>query len=635
MTRLAVGLGLALALIGCARERGTPTLKPLPEPDLRPPLRSPGARSPRIANYDITAKFDPGTRRVTAAQSLRWRNAGASPVHTLPFHLYMNAFKDENTVFMTESRGRHRRARVNPDAPGHIDISSIRIGAGPNLRDRATFPGPDETVMHLPLPSPVPPGASVNVSFEFEVALPEVFARTGYKRDFAMVAQWFPKIGVRVGTPGQETWHCEPFHFLSEFFADFGVYQVSITVPDTHVVAAGGVLTSAESNGDGTRTLSYRAEDVHDFAWMTDPYMEMLAGNARVADGEVAVRVYFRPGQRAFASRHLHAAIGTVEVMSETLVPYPYSIISVVDPPPDAASGAGGMEYPTLVTTSGDSALFGARIRFPELVTVHEVGHNWMQGILASNEVDEAWLDEGVNNYVNGWVFERLYDGIAIDWLGRTIGPYMTLRALFTPETTPITTRSYEFPHARAYGTATYTQTALALRTLENLYGRVRFRAAVKAYAQAYAFKHPTGADFFATLERELGEDLDWFVQPAFNAGGAVDFRVDDAHCGKKACRIVVVNRGTVPVPVDVLVSFADGTEERLRWGDHTFWKVFDLQRANARVASVAIDPENLVLLDQTPVSNHLRIEPDPTAARKVGRDAQFWTQTLMQGVGL
>src|SRR6185503_10647150 len=108
-------------------------------------------------------------------------------------------------------------------------------------------------------------------------------------------------------------------------------------------------------NPDGTRVLTYRAEDVHDFAWMIDPYMTFIKGVTKVDGRDVEVRVYHRAAQADFAARHLQAAIGTIEQMSQLFVAYPWTMMSVIDPPPDAASGAGGMEYPTLVTTAGDS----------------------------------------------------------------------------------------------------------------------------------------------------------------------------------------------------------------------------------------------------------------------------------------
>jgi hypothetical protein len=619
----------------CERSRGTPTIKPLPEPDIIAARHAAEPQSPRIANYRIDAVFDAETMAIDATSELTWRNAGASPVESLPLHLYMNAFKSEDTVFMRESLGQHRRAKANFDRAGWIDVASISIDHGPNLRERATFPAGDETVLTVPLDRALASGESVTVKMEFHVQLPQVFARTGYKGAFAMVGQWFPKIGVRTGPAGGERWHCEPFHVQSEFFADFGVYDVSLTVPETYVIAATGVLTGVEDLGNGRRTLRYHAEDVHDFAWMADPYMEVLAGTATTAAGPVEVLVYHRPEQRAFAERHLRAGIGSIEVYSEMLVPYPWTRMTIITPPPNAADGAGGMEYPTLVTTAGDFAFAFDGVLLPETVTIHEVGHNWFQGIVASNEVDEAWLDEGVNEYLNGVVLERIYGTPnQLAWDGWSGDYYRMRQALLHWPATPIATASYAFPTMLEYGSATYSKTALALRTLENLVGRERFLAALGAFARTWAFRHPTGADFFAALEQHLGEDLDWFVTPAFYGAGATDFRVENVACHRERCEVLVANRGAVRVPVDIDVRFDDGHIETAHWDGAEPWRELVFER-DAEVTAVDIDPDHRIVLDETPWANAWRRANDRGPSRRAGARAQSWTQTLMQVTGL
>ncbi len=318
---------------------------------------------------------------------------------------------------------------------------------------------------------------------------------------------------------------------MSEFFADFGNYDVTLTVPDTHVVAATGMLVKARDNADATRTLTYRAEAVHDFAWMADPFMQTISGLARTSTGDVEVRVYFRPEQAEFAERHLAAGIGAIEQFSKMFVPYPWTRMSIIDPPP-GADGAGGMEYPTLVTTGGDSVFMPEGFYLPEFVTIHEVGHNWFQGLLASNEVDEAWLDEGMNQYADGLVMNALYGEEAglIDWGGLYASYYAFGQAITrgpgeVPD--PIAQRSYQFVDFAAYGTATYYKTASAMRTLEKTVGSERFLAALRAYAEKHAFTHPSEADLVAALESKLGEDLDWLLGPAMHqAGASADLRV-------------------------------------------------------------------------------------------------------------
>jgi hypothetical protein len=235
----------------------------MPKIDGSPALRGGGAaRSPRIANYKIEARLDPVRHQITASETLTWTNTGASEVDSLPFHLYLNGFKNEQSLFMRSSRGVARTAHVSETGWGHIQIDSVHV-AGADLTGKLHPPAgagagaaADETVTELPLATPVAPGATIEVAFTFTAQLPEVFARTGYKADFHMIGQWFPKIGVRVGPPGAERWECQPFHINTEFFADFGTYDVALTIPNTHTVAATGVLTNAVDAGGGMRTLT-------------------------------------------------------------------------------------------------------------------------------------------------------------------------------------------------------------------------------------------------------------------------------------------------------------------------------------------------------------------------------------------
>ena len=650
----------------CSHDLGPPRVKPLPAVDHVPAVRNGAPRSPRIANYKLDARLDAATHQITATETLTWTNPGASAVDMLPFHLYMNAFKNESSLFMRTSRGEMRGAKASDTAWGWIQIDSLQI-AGVELATKLAYPGaPDETVADLPLAQPIEPGQTVEIAFKFTEQLPEVFARSGYKDDFNMVGQWFPKIGVRVGAPGLERWECQPHQAFTEFFADFGTYDVTLTVPSTHTVAATGVLVAATEAPGNMHTLTYHAEDVHDFAWMADPYMQVLKGQATVEDGTVAVRIYYRPEQEAFAQRHLQAAIGAIEKFSAYFVPYPWPIMSVIDPPPEAANGAGGMEYPTLVTTAGDSVFMRPGVYVPEFVTVHEIGHNWFQGMLASNEPVEAWLDEGVNEWADTHVMADLYGARTsiVDWLGFQ-ADYVSASTAFTDPTdwpSPIATAAYDFVDGDNYGQATYFGTQRALTTLERETGTTKFMAAMKAYARAWAFKHPTGRDFFAALERGLDQNLDWFVAPTFEQVGGMRLSVRDAGCrpvheprgvfddgaqkkktrteadapdtGAWECEVTVENTGVVHVPVDVELHFADGSTQRLAWDDRgqSAWQRFTVEHSSKLVA-VRLDPDNKVKVD-SPIQHQYRLEGDGAASLRASARIASWVETAMQMVG-
>lgn len=663
---LACGALATAGSTGCGPDHGAIRVRPLPPPDGTPARRAGSTlTADRIASYRIAAALDPATHQITATETLTWTNRGA-PTRTLPFHLYLNAFKNETTLFMRSARGQvgdTTRGAPGAGGWGWIDVTSVKV-AGEAAPLALVPSGPDETVATLTLPAEVATGATVSVEFAFTAQLPEVVARTGFAGEFHLVAQWFPKIGVRAADG--VGWECEPLHAFTEFYADFGTYDVELTVPNTYVVAATGVLTGAVDAPGGTRTLTYRAEDVHDFAWMADPYMEVRTGIATVDGSPVTVRVYHRPEHADFALRHLDAAVATVEKFSAWFVPYPWSTMTVVDPPLDAVAGAGGMEYPTFVTTAGDTALARPGMRLPEYVTVHEVGHSWFQGLLASNEPVEAWLDEGVNEWAGARLMTEVWGprGSALDWRGWQAELSALRRAVADDPgslPSPIASAAYAFVDGDAYGAQTYATAARALSTLEQTVGPQRFAAAIKAYATQWAFKHPTGRDLFETLGRELGQDLTWFVGPVFQQVGGLELGIRTATCrlthaprgvfgagpdrrtvgqgeapdtGAYACELVITSTGTVHVPLDIEVTFADGAHQRLRWDDRGAgaWQRFEIERSSPLV-EVWLDPDNKLAL-ASPMRHHYRLEGDGGAALRAGAWFAHVAQTLMQVVG-
>ena len=674
-----VALLLLLGLTpACGEALGPPRLRPAPTPDDVPALLGGGpARSPRLASYQIDARLDDARHVIEARQVLTWTNGGSSPVSSMPLHLYLNAFANDSTLLMTSLRGQMRRAEASAGGWGWIDVTSISevlaggAGPGPELRGLARFAADDHTVLELPLPRVVGPGERIELAMTFTAQLPEVFARTGHRGAFTMVGQWFPKPGVRVGPPGQETWSTLPFHGNAEFFADFGVYDVRLTVPQTHVIAATGVLTESTDHADGTRTLRYLAEDVHDFAWMADPFMETISALAQVGEHTVQVRVVHRPAQREFARRHLAAGVGAIEQFSARFGAYPWSIMTIVDPPLDAVDGAGGMEYPTLVTTAGDTALARPGMRLPEFVTIHEIGHNWFQGLLASDEAREPWLDEGVNEWADGVVMAALYGEptSALDWHGWQAESFRLRRALADDPASlpaPIASAAAAFADQDTYASASYAAPMAALRTVELLVGRDVFAARMKRYAQAWAFRHPTGEDLIAALATDGGPvDVRAVLTPALHEIGAVQLRIRAADCaplhpprgrfvdeatgasrlviaadapatGAWRCQVVVANLGPVPVPVDNETRFTDGSVRRDRWhpaaGERWHRVTFD---RSSPLAEVALDPDRTILLQDDPTELRLRTRGAAAASLRAGARVGFWSQAVMAGVGL
>ncbi|MBP7617644.1 MAG: hypothetical protein KA743_03970, partial [Geothrix sp.] len=349
------------------------------------------ARSPRIANYRIEATLDFEHKTLEGRETISWRNAGTAPTQELPLHLYLNAFKGPQSRFVQESGGRLRMDRLDrpadPQSWGYCRLTSVRMEG----RDLEGHDGEDETVRWLKLPRAVPPGETIQVEVTWENRYPKVFARSGWAGDFLMSGQWYPKVGVYQG----DRWNCHAYHANTEFFADFGTYDVTLSLPNAlglaHTGTAiphidpGGVERDAAQ--DPKRPLNFlwrlHAEDVHDFAWAVRPSASWQKPAMYEYRG-IQVFYYINGPNRGNFQRQRRAVESALRWSEEWFFKYPYPTLTVIDTPKEAG-GADGMEYPTLITASS-VAFDPFGVRAPELVAMHEFGHQYFYGLLASNE---------------------------------------------------------------------------------------------------------------------------------------------------------------------------------------------------------------------------------------------------------
>jgi hypothetical protein len=455
------------------------------------------------------------------------------------------------------------------------------------------------------------------------------------------------------------------------------------------VVGATGVeITRMEAPNDPTRGLQvvYAADRVHDFAWTAAPSSLMdaitsdfepgrdvppawLARASEIlglsaADLELApvrLQLLLPRSQEMLAERYLRAARLGMAWYGLWYGTYPYPQLTVVVPPPSAEE-AGGMEYPTFITGFGSRLLTVAPFRWlslPEVVIIHEFGHQYFYGLLATNEFEEAWLDEGLNSYAEMACMEAVVaDGLAPDlrwggFWGRERVSFGMFRSPFT-----IDQPSWQFRSSSHYSGASYGKTALALRTLEGLIGPEALARGLRTYFERHRYGHPTGDDLFAALNEVAGQDLEWFFRQAIRSDAAVDWavlrvrqheredpqglgwngsawdegaEVATAEAGDSwSIEVDVGRRGDFVGPVDVALVYEDGSREVRRWDGVRRWVRWSFGSSQP-LSRVIVDPDGVWALETRRRDNYWASDHGSRVACR----SLWWISEALHWLGL
>jgi hypothetical protein len=611
-------------------------------------VNSPGGQplSQRVVAYSIDASLNTDAKTLDATETLGYRNLSDQPLSVFPFHLYLNAFRPESTF----SREKHRNGDDITYAKGEqggIDIKSISADGYGDLSQTMRFIAPDDgnqddhTVMEITLPKPLAPGAEIRFQIAFHDKFPLSVARNGYKRDFIMGAQWFPKVGVL----WHGAWNCHQYHADTEFFSDFGTYNVNLTLPQRYVVGASGIQTAEQANSDGTRTLSFLGEDIHDFAWAASPHFQVADDVFVNSLGEVKIHALVLASHVDQRDRYLSVLKQTMQKFDEWYGPYPYKQITLIDPEP--GSEIGGMEYPTLITGGADWWEPSWSHLVLETTTAHEFGHQYWYGMVATNEFEEPWLDEGINSYSEVKVMGSLFGENTSEVNGRSLyasdAENERIFYLFRPDEDPIVRLGWKFANSSSYGCIVYGKTATVLLTLESVLGEDTLRQALRAYFTRYRYQHPTGIDFLHTIEDVSGrKDLEPYFAQAIDGTAMLDYSVDSLTSGPREwwngpsagapyrSTVVVRRKGTFLFPVKLEVGFDDGSKEQATWDGKDRWARFAWDKPT-RAVYARIDPDRNVLLDVNLFNNSYTLQPDRTARFKLMNYWVFAQQLLNQ----
>jgi len=642
------------------------------------PAVSEEALCDQIASYTMNVRLDPEKHLISGTEYLSWTNTSEKEAGELWFHLYWNAFQNNQSTFFQE---RARDGIPPPDFSiddwGYCRIGSIRLVSHEtkqefDLTPFLEFRQPDDanvfdqTVAAVELPESLEPGESITLKIDFSARVPRPVSRTGVYRETYFIAQWFPKIGVYQNG----NWNCHQYHAYSEYFADYGTYDVRITLPSSYVAGATGKRLEKKANSDGTTTHRFIQHSVHDFAWTASPYYLEFTEEFEFAPGKrTEITLLLQPYHRRLKDRYINAVKHAVRQASVRYGSYPYATITCVDPAYNSRSG--GMEYPAFFT-GGAHFLDRPGTGRPEGVTIHEFGHGYFYALVGSNEFENAWLDEGLTSFLDSEIYYaaygepflfRRYFGIPVLFKDVTIPIELEDSSLIsqwrrTWNMDRIQRYSWKFMNKESYVTNAYFKPELMLRTLQRYMGKEAFAAMIKEYSETWWFKHPRPEDFYAAVSRHAGEDMSWFLDQFIYKSEKLDYAVGSIRNAPRQAlsgwldgvfrqrepglpedpiyesEVTVRRLGGVRIPVEIQIFFEDGRETTITWDGQYRWKRYAFS-GPAKIEKVLVDPDFKLVLDTNRTNNSRTLKAPKLAPLKWTSNWMLWLQHALEFLNL
>ena len=601
------------------------------------------SQSLKIANYDIEVHLDHKGKNASCIQKLNWKNTSPDTLRELRFYMYMNAFKDLKSTYLKNTRkmfGQDLKNRTKKEW-GHIEVTQAIDRNGNDLVQNQEYIQPndgnalDETVLSIPLEMPLLPGEVIELDMNFDVKLPRTIVRSGYgPRDFFLFVHWFPQVCVyEPKVDGNWGWNSHQFMPGTEFFSDFGDYNVEIYASDHLVIGGSGCKTfSGKVLGTiGEQLVRFQAHDLIDFGWVAYPEYETYTSTY----GDTDIEILMVPEHCAFADRYLKAIEQSLEYLEKHVGKYPYPKITVVDPPTHTLN-SGFMEYPMMIT--GATAYGIPRsVRSVESLVIHEFTHMYFMASLASNEKEEAWLDEGFVTYFEDRILDHYYGNQSslFDVLGARSGNAQQSRneyvSMENPNLGKIARPGWEFDGG--FKPLIYAKTATAFKTMERIIGIDIMDEIIKTYFERHKFTHPKEADLRKIIKEVLEKNTsnfesDKYLDQVLHATSSINFKMVDINNSTKT--IEAIREGNFEIGTEVLIMFKDGSSKTVNWkGSEKYFK--HTFSSSKEVISAHIDPEQKIYLDLNLNNNSITLDSNKKPLYKYAAKLGHWLQAVSQ----
>lgn len=598
----------------------------------------------RIA-YNINVNMNVATNQFTGTEKIDYWNNSPDTLNRVFFHLYWNAFqpnsmmdirsrelgktvlgtdRDGNPVYDWDDRVKDRIQHLQPGEIGYDSAVFVKLNG---VAQKLVY---HETILEVQLKTPLLPHSKNSFEVSFKCQVPLQVRRSG--RDNAegirySMSQWYPKM-VEYDYQG---WNANPY-IAREFYGVWGDFNVNITIDKNYMLAASGTLQNAKEIGygyetstdnrqsstgtksgqgstvNGQLTWKFAAQNVHDFVWAADTAFTMI--KKQMPDGPLFYFVYKKVDSLQKAWENV---ANTVEkaypYIAKTFGAYPYKNYSFIQ------GGDGGMEYP--MATLIKNASVGTAI--------HEFMHSWYQGLMGSNESLFPWMDEGFTTYAEQRVSNWLRGDTAFAFTN-SYNSYFRIAKSGKEEA--LTTHADHYNTNYAYSVASYSKGSIFLSQLGYIVGDSLLDKIIFEYYNEWKFKHPNANDFIRIAEKLSGIQLQWYKEYWVYTTRTIDYAIGDINMTGNNAAIVIKRLGLMPMPVDVLITYKDGTQElhyipmNLMYGEkpaessvnrfvHDEWKwvdpeySFTISKTVTDIKSIEIDPSQR-MADMNRVNNKI-----------------------------
>jgi len=525
-------------------------------------------------NYKMDVAMDVKNYQYKGTQELVYTNNSSDTLKRVFYHLFNNAFQpgsemdariqsiidpDKRMVDSINVAGKalkvSRIKNLKPIEIGYLNISNFKQDG---LIASTKTVG---TILEVTLAKPILPNSKTTFTLDFDGQVPMQIRRSGRNNSEGValsMAQWYPKIAEF----DFEGWHADPY-IAREFQGVWGDFDVKITIDKNYVLGGTGYLQNPNEIGYGyqdvgvkvrlpkkikTLTWHFVAPMVHDFAWAADKnYLH------DVVKGPNNVDLHFLYKNNPKIIENWKALqpkmVVVMDLFNKSVGDYPYKQYSFIQ------GGDGGMEYAMCTMMVGD-------IKFTSLLgtAAHELGHSWFQHILASNESKHPWMDEGFTSYIEDLAMNEINEKKKENPFESTYKSYYKL--VGSGKEQPQTTHGDRYDENKPYSISSYSKGEIFLSQLEYVIGKENVKKTLKKYFQDFKFKHPTPNDIKRTAERVSGANLDWYLTDWTQTTNTIDYGIKEVKENGDKTIVTLERIGRMPMPIDVLVEYTDGTFE-------------------------------------------------------------------------